>query len=125
MKVAIIGATDKPERYAHRAQQMLLEHGHEPIPISLAGQDILGRKGYPSILDIPEEERPVHTATIYVNPERFAAAADEVLEFAPSRVIFNPGTESAAIAGRFREAGIEVVEACTLVMLATDQFESA
>ena len=125
MKVAIIGATDKPDRYAFKAQQMLTDHGHEPFPISLRGRDILGRKGYQSILDIPEEERPVHTATIYVNPERFAAVADEVLEFTPSRVIFNPGTESAEIAERFREAGIAVVEACTLVLLATEQFEVA
>jgi hypothetical protein len=37
-------------------------------------------------------------------------------------VIFNPGTESAAVQERLTQAGIEWFEACTLVMLKTDQF---
>ena len=125
MKVAIIGASDKPDRYAYRAQQMLMDDGHETFPVSLSGQDILGRTVYRSALEIPDSDRPIHTATLYVSPERFAPVADEVIDLRPERVIFNPGTESAEIEERFREAGIEVIEACTLVLLATEQFEVA
>jgi len=125
MKVAIIGASDKPDRYAHKAQKMLMDHGHETFPVSLSGKEILGRTGYRSALEIPEADGPIHTATLYVSPDRFAPVADEVIDLKPERVIFNPGTESAEIEQRFRDAGIEVVEACTLVLLATDQFEAA
>jgi hypothetical protein len=34
----------------------------------------------------------------------------------------NPGAENSALAARAEEAGIEVVEGCTLVMLRTGQF---
>lgn len=125
MNVAIIGASKNPERYSHKAQKMLMEHGHGTFPVSLSGDDILDREGFKSIQDIPDEDRPIHTATIYLKPDRFAEIADEVLEFQPGRIIFNPGTESPAIAARFREAGIHVVEACTLVLLATGQFGDA
>lgn len=124
MKVAVIGATDKPERFAFRAQKRLIDHGHETFPVSVQGKDILGRPGYTSVLEIDPNDHPIDTVTIYVNPMRFAAVADEVIELAPKRVIFNPGTESEEIAARFQQAGIQVVEDCTLVMLEVGTFEA-
>lgn len=125
MNVAILGASEKPDRFAHKAQQLLAEHGHATYPISLSGREILGRPGYKSLHDIPVEERPVHTVTIYMNPARFAGIADEVLSFSPNRIIFNPGAESPEIAEKFREAGVRVVEACTLILLEEGRFETA
>jgi hypothetical protein len=40
----------------------------------------------------------------------------------PRRVIFNPGTENPRLARSLRADGIEVEEACTLVLLQTGQF---
>jgi hypothetical protein len=37
-------------------------------------------------------------------------------------VIFNPGTENPAFEDFLTEKGIEPIEACTLVMLATGQY---
>ena len=39
------------------------------------------------------------------------------------RVIFNPGSENFALAKRLEASGAEVVEACTLVLLATGRFD--
>ena len=124
MKVAILGASPKPERYSHKAQRLLEDFGHETFPISLAGEDILGRTGYRSIQEIPEEERPIHTVTVYLAPERFAEVIDDVIQFHPGRVILNPGTESPESTELLRDAGIHVVEACTLVILGTGEFET-
>ena len=125
MNVAILGASDKPDRYSHQAQRLLTEHGHTPFPVSPTGKQILGRPGYSTLSEIPAEDRPVHTVTVYINPQRFAEIADQVLAFDPSRIIFNPGAESPEMAERFRAAGVHVVEACTLVLLRTGQFETA
>lgn len=125
MNVAIIGASPKTDRFAYKAQQLLTEHGHDCFPVSPSGQEILGRAGFTSIEDIPQEDRSIHTVTVYVNPTRFAEIEGEVLRVQPSRVIFNPGTESPEIAAKFREAGIHVVEACTLVLLRDGEFEAA
>lgn len=74
---------------------------------------------FTSVTDVP---RPLHTVTLYVNPLRLETVADEIIEVKPARVIFNPGTEHPEIERQFREAEIETVEACTLVMLGTNQF---
>ena len=48
--------------------------------------------------------------------------AINILNLKPRRVIFNPGSENYALVTKLKEAGIEVVQACTLVMLRTEQF---
>ncbi|MEY3677892.1 MAG: hypothetical protein RI924_33, partial [Bacteroidota bacterium] len=47
---------------------------------------------------------------------------DYILKVNPRRVIFNPGTENDELVEKLNEKGIESVEACTLVMLATGQY---
>jgi hypothetical protein len=40
----------------------------------------------------------------------------------PKRIIFNPGAENRAFGEKLEKAGVEVVEACTLVMLHMGQY---
>lgn len=46
----------------------------------------------------------------------------EIVRMRPRRVIFNPGTKSVETIEALRRAGIDCIEACTLVMLKTGQF---
>lgn len=62
------------------------------------------------------------TITVYVNPSVSSGLEEAFLRARPRRVIFNPGAENPDLADRLREAGIEVEEACTLVLLNTGQF---
>lgn len=119
MKVAILGASAKPERYAHKAQLLLTEHKHEVFPISSTGAEILGVKGYSSIGEI---EEPIGTITLYLGPARLEPIIEDVIAAKPKRVIFNPGTESEIAQEAFEKAGIETEEACTLVLLRTGGF---
>ena len=121
MNVAILGASDKPDRFSNQAQRLLGEHGHRVFPISPGGREILGEPGYESVGDLPHEET-IDTLTLYVNPARLEPLIDDILVLHTSRVIFNPGTESPSAAQRFAATGIEVLEACTLVLLETGQF---
>jgi predicted CoA-binding protein len=98
---------------------MLLSQGFTPIPISRSGKDILGLKGYASLAAIPH---PVDTVTIYVAPERQTPVLQDLLAIRPRRVIFNPGAENPEAAATLAQAGITVIEACTLVLLSTGQF---
>lgn len=122
MTVAILGASNDEQRYSYRAQTMLVEHGHRVIPISLSADVVLGEPAWRSLSDIPEDLKPVDTVTVYVNPTNFESVINEVLQLRPRRVIFNPGSEHDEGANRFRDVGIEVVRACTLVMLGLNQF---
>jgi len=117
--VAVVGASLKPERYSHKAMRMLAEKGHNPIPVAPEGGKILGRKAYPRLAEVPDR---IDTVTMYVGAPRQAAVLDDVIRLRPRRIIFNPGAENPGEYDRLRDAGVEVIEACTLVLLATGQF---
>ena len=117
--VAILGASPKPDRYAYKAFRMLRDHGHRAIPINPAFEEILGEKCYPNIADAPQ---PLDTVTMYLGEARSNPLIDEIIAAKPRRIIMNPGAENPALAAQAEEAGIEVVEGCTLVMLQTGQF---
>jgi predicted CoA-binding protein len=117
--VAVLGATPKEDRYSFKAVRMLKEHGHKPIPVHPKGHDVDGVSGVSSLDTI---EQSVDTLTVYVNEKISSGELEKILKLRPRRVVFNPGAENPQLAQKLREKGIEVVEACTLVMLRTDQF---
>ena len=118
-KVAILGASDKPDRYAHKAFQLLRSHGHDAIPVSPKLKELEGVKAYASLKDIPYE---IDTLTMYVGAAISDKLGEDILQLKPKRVIFNPGSENAVLEEKLRKAGVQVVEACTLVMLRTNQY---
>jgi len=117
--VAVVGASDKTFRYAHRALRLLLSQGHTPIPVSRSGKDILGLKGYASLGAIAQ---PIDTVSVYLSPEKQESVIQGILAVKPRRVIFNPGAENPKAAAVLTAHGIEALEACTLVLLTTGQF---
>jgi predicted CoA-binding protein len=117
--VAIIGATEDHTKYAYKALKILQAHGHRPIPVNPNLDVVVGLKAYPSLRDIPEQ---VDTVTLYVRPEVSSKLIDDILAVNPRRVIMNPGTENEELASAAAKAGIQVLRACTLVLLSTGQF---
>lgn len=117
--VAVIGASNKEERYSNQAMKLLAQSGHNPIPVAPAVSRILDRPAYASLAQIKQK---IDTVTLYIGPERQTEVLEHILRQPPRRVIFNPGTENPQHYPQLRAAGIEVVQACTLVMLRTGQF---
>jgi predicted CoA-binding protein len=117
--VVVLGATPKPDRYAHQAMLMLKAYDYHPIPVNPTFDEILGERCFRSVTDVP---KPIDTITMYVGPSRSELLIREIIEAHPRRIIFNPGSENDHLAAQAREAGIDVVEACTLVMLKTGAF---
>jgi predicted CoA-binding protein len=118
-RVAILGASDRPDRYAHMAFRLLKQYGHETLPVSPKLTELEGEKVYASLRDIPGK---VDTLTMYVGPGISQGLAPEILALKPRRVIFNPGSENPALAASLRGAGVEVENACTLVLLRINEF---
>lgn len=117
--VAVLGASPKPARYANQCIRLLKEHGYRVTPLHPRFETIEELAVTPSLAAIAD---PVDTLTLYVGPEGLQPMIDDIVRLAPGRVIFNPGTESRELQRRLDESGIEWFEACTLVMLKTDQF---
>ncbi|MDX9856603.1 MAG: CoA-binding protein [candidate division Zixibacteria bacterium] len=118
-RVAVLGASPKEERYSFKAVRMLKEHGFVPVPVHPAGHVVDGEKSLKSLEEIRE---PVDTLTMYVGEKISDGELDRIIALRPRRVVFNPGAENEPLAAKLEAAGIEVVRACTLVMLRTGQF---
>ena len=119
MKTLIIGASNKPDRYANKAMHMLEHHGHEVILVHPTLKTIEGHQVFPAPAAVTE---PVHTITMYVNPVISDGMEADLKRIHPERIIFNPGSENPRLARLLRADGIAVEDACTLVLLQTGQF---
>lgn len=117
-KTLIVGASTNPARYAYLVANKLVRKGH---PIVNVGR----KKGKVAGVDIEKIDgihTDIDTITLYVGPQNQSVYYDYILQTKPKRVIFNPGTENEEFKRKLEDEGIEVVEACTLVMLNTGQY---
>lgn len=117
--VVVLGASPKPARYANQCIRLLLQHDYRITPVHPRFGEIEGLAVSASLDTITD---PVDTLTLYVGPQLLEPQTDAIVRLRPQRVIFNPGTESTLVQQHLSEAGIKWFEACTLVMLKTDQF---
>lgn len=117
-KTLLLGATTKPERYAYKALHMLTESGHSVIAIGQNSGEVAGVNIQTKAIPV----KNVDTVTLYLNPNRQREYYNYIVDTQPKRVIFNPGTENPEFYQLLKGNGIAVEEACTLVLLATNQY---
>ena len=117
--VVVLGASHKPERYSNKAVRLLKEHGYRVIPVHPVREEI---EGLSVVHQLSEVGDNIHTLTVYVGPERSKTMIDDIVALRPGRVILNPGTESDDLESALSGNKIPYLEACTLVMLQTNQF---
>ena len=117
-KTLVLGASDNPSRYSYLAVKRLRNHGHPVVAI--------GRKhSFIEEIEINTEKIQwdnIDTVTLYLNPTHQTEYYDYILSLHPQRIIFNPGAENNELALLAREKNIEILEACTLVLLSTNQY---
>jgi len=114
----VIGASEKPDRYAYKAVQLLRSYGYEVIAFG----NRIGKIGDVPIVTNWNTDWQADTVTLYINPKIQEHYYQKILDLNPRRVIFNPGTENAEFETILKERSVEVEEACTLVMLSTGQY---
>ncbi len=120
--VAVLGASSDTNRYSYKAIQMLKEYGHTPIPVHPRETEVLGYKVVPEIKALVNQGTKVDTLTMYVNSALSTKYQQDIIDLKPRRVIFNPGSENPGLEQALKEKGIKVEEACTLVLLRTNQY---
>lgn len=117
-KTVVLGATTKPEKYAYLAITKLVEKGHSVLAIGQNTGEVAGVKIYTKQIPLTN----IDTVTLYLNPKRQVEYYNYIIETKPKRVIFNPGTENPQFYQLLESNGIKVEVACTLVLLATNQY---
>ena len=117
-KTLVIGASTNKERYAYLAVEMLNNNHHPVVAVG-------NKKGVIGTTTIETEKLPfndIDTITLYINPSIQKEYYDYIFSLNPQRIIFNPGTENNELGRLATQKGVQVLDACTLVLLSTDQY---
>ncbi len=114
----VLGASVNPQRFSNRAIRSLRKAGHTVYAIGL-------REGQVTDVDIKTIKQiwtDVDTVTLYLSQKNQKQYYDYIISLHPKRIIYNPGAENEELVKLAKENNIENLEACTLVMLSTDQY---
>ena len=117
-KTLVIGASENIERYSNLAVKKLQKNDHPVVAIG-------NKKGIINNTIIETEKKPfenIDTITLYLNSSRQKEYHDYILSLNPKRIIFNPGAENDVLENLAQQKGIFTQEACTLVLLSTNQY---
>ena len=117
-KTVVVGASSSPYRASKEAILKLESKGYEVIAI---GKN-KGKIGDIDIFTNQPDLLGVHTVSIYLRKAIHHEVKDYIENLNPRRVIFNPGAENWEWKSKLERKGVEVISACTLTMLALDQF---
>ena len=114
----VLGASLNPSRYSYLAVDRLVGKNQQVVAIGLKEGTVAG---VPVITEKLHFE-DIDTITLYLNAQRQVGYYDYILSLKPRRVIFNPGTENPELVRLLQKNNIEYEEACTLVLLSTNQY---
>ncbi len=116
----VIGASENLSRYSNMAIKLLKAYGHPVLALGKSKGNVDGSTIETDINSFKHSE--IDTITIYLNPDNQEKYYESIIDLHPKRVIFNPGTENEVLQEKLEKAGIEFEEACTLVLLKSQQF---
>lgn len=106
-RIAVVGASDRPERPSHGVLRFLLDRGFDAVPVNpaLAGREIHGRH----VLARLDEAAPLDLVDVFRRSAEAGAVVDEAIRLGARAVWLQLGVVDEAAAARARAAGLSVV----------------
>jgi uncharacterized protein len=106
-RVALVGASAKPDRPSYGVMQYLLRHGYEVVPVNpaLAGQEIHGQK----VVATLGEVGPFDMLDLFRRPTEVLEPVREAIKLGAKTVWMQLGVVNEEAAKEAREAGLTVV----------------
>jgi uncharacterized protein len=103
--IAVVGASDNPEKPAHRIPAYLQSQGYRIIPVNPRGGEIFGETAVASLAEIGET---VEVVDVFRPPVEAEAVARQAIEIGAKVLWFQPGTHTEKAVELARAGGLEV-----------------
>jgi len=106
-RIALVGASARPERPSHGVMRYLLDHGYDVTPVNpgLAGQEILGRR----VVATLDEAAPLEMVDLFRNSAAVEAPVADAIRLGAKSIWMRLGVVNEAAAAAARAAGLAVV----------------
>ncbi len=106
--IAIVGASDRPDRASHGVMGFLQRHGYRVLPVNpqIAGEQVHGETVRRDLGEIGE---PIDIVDIFRRPQAAGEAVDEAIAAGAKAVWLQLGIVNEEAAARAEAAGLKVV----------------
>ena len=105
--VAVVGMSKNEGKPAHFVPKYLIERGYNVIPVNPTITEVLGRKSYPSIADMPED---VDVVDVFRRSEDVPPVVNDAINKKGIKVIWmQSGIYNEEAERKAKENGIDVV----------------
>ncbi len=104
--VAVIGMSKNQEKAAHFVPKYLSQNGYNIIPVNPTADEILDKKCYPSVEDIPE---PIDIVDVFRPSDQVLPVVQQAIKMKPKVIWLQEGIHNAEAEELARQEGIKVV----------------
>lgn len=118
--LAVVGASNNPEKYGYRIYKDLLHSGYRVFPINPRGGKILGQDVFRTLTELSRnlhlQDRQDLIVIIVVPPEVTKSILQECATLGLQHIWMQPGSSSDSLVAEAQELGLDVTaNACFMV----------
>jgi predicted CoA-binding protein len=105
--IAVVGASNDPEKYSHEVASYLMEQGYRIIPVNPSEEEVLGERAYDTVDQIPEQ---VDVVDVFLPPEKTPEIAEDAVQAGAKALWLQEGIENEQTRQIAEEGGLAYVE---------------
>ena len=104
--IAVVGMSKNPEKAAHYVPKYLAEKGYLIIPVNPTADEILAKKCYSELSDVPDH---IDIIDVFRPSEQVMPVINEAIKLKPKVIWLQEGIHNIEAESLAQKAGIEVV----------------
>jgi uncharacterized protein len=114
--VAILGASADRSKFGNKAVRAFLAQGYTVYPVNPKGGEVEGLPVRHSLADIPPDVK-LDRISVYLPPAVGLKMLPHIAARGCNELWLNPGSESDELVAAAEKAGLNVIQACSIVAI--------